>query len=349
MKTYLSLAIAMVLAGSAESFALSKKVTFKTIIGEMTIETVYKPGMEKWAENINSVLKDYIPKALEYLRGNPFLMKSFKIYGEDVTLFNGMNVGGANDGKDVHIEYTRSLYENPSLLIHEINHFLFPIPQGDEWCMEGLGSFLPVAMLQSGFLDPKKYSEKTFNLHWGLYLTLAENQKDLPVYPDFRVFTIKEIDPNFGLFYTKTYKIQYLLFKVLGQEKYRDFLCWLNQRKYSLENIEAIPEKLKELKDIDWKHLLSGWVYKGEYHDVNINNFGDFDHDGLIDIDEIYGTTDPNLADTDGDFIPDGSEISLGTDPLKADDLAFMKKTPLILTVRQANGSISIQRNLKIQ
>ena len=326
MKIYLPFIIALLMAVVSLSHALSKKVTFKTVIGELTIETFYKAGMEKWAENINSVLKDYIPKALEYVRGNPFLMKSMKIYGVDADLFQGTDIGGEFNGVDLHLGYPNTPIDNPSLLIHEINHFLFPIPQGDEWCMEGLGSFLPVAMLQSGFLDPKKYSEKIFNLHWGLYHPLAENQKDLPVYPDFRFSSPTQFTLDAPFFYTKTYKIQYLIFKTLGPEKYRDFLCWLNQRKYALVNLEAIPEKLKQLKDIDWKHVLSGWVYKGEYHDVNINSFGDFDHDGLIDIDEIFGKSDPRLADTDGDFIPDGSEINLGSDPLKADDPDFMKK-----------------------
>ncbi len=45
----------------------------------------------------------------------------------------------------------------------------------------------------------------------------------------------------------------------------------------------------------------------------------DSDGDGLADVDEIAGGTDPFDADTDGDGLSDGDEVMLGTDPLAPD------------------------------
>ncbi len=46
----------------------------------------------------------------------------------------------------------------------------------------------------------------------------------------------------------------------------------------------------------------------------------DPDGDGLDDVDEVAGGTDPLLPDSDGDSVPDGAEVLVyGTDPLAVD------------------------------
>jgi len=181
-------------------------------------------------------------------------------------------------------------------------------------------------MIQAGYLEPEKYPIEAIYRHWGLFQMIPEKVKDMPVVPDFRSFANKDLDAQFGFFYTKTFKIQYLLYKELGPENYREFLIWLNGRKYSDSGTDLIPAKLKEMKSIDWKEFLSGWVYAGKYHKISFGNFGDTDRDGLIDVDEMYGGSDYQNPDTDSDMIPDGAELRLGTDPLKADPLSTVKK-----------------------
>jgi len=53
--------------------------------------------------------------------------------------------------------------------------------------------------------------------------------------------------------------------------------------------------------------------------DLDVLGDGDFDGDGLNDVDELAFHTDPTRADTDGDGLDDGAERDAGSDPLESD------------------------------
>jgi len=56
------------------------------------------------------------------------------------------------------------------------------------------------------------------------------------------------------------------------------------------------------------------------FGDLDENETGDLEPDGLTNIQEFNRNTDPNDADSDNDGIDDGSEFNIhGTDPADAD------------------------------
>lgn len=69
------------------------------------------------------------------------------------------------------------------------------------------------------------------------------------------------------------------------------------------------------LADSDMDTLPDGWEY---YYQLNPLSAapGDFDYDGLLDVDEYARTTAPDNQDTDGDRVTDYAEIVAGTNPL---------------------------------
>jgi hypothetical protein len=74
--------------------------------------------------------------------------------------------------------------------------------------------------------------------------------------------------------------------------------------------------KINEDSDADFLH--DPWEIKYFGNKTQIAT-GDFDNDGLSNLDEFYEGTNPVLADTDNDGIPDGLEFDLGTDPQNPD------------------------------
>lgn len=54
---------------------------------------------------------------------------------------------------------------------------------------------------------------------------------------------------------------------------------------------------------------------------TNATASSDSDGDGLLDVDEFAGNTDPNAVDSDGDGMNDHDETIAGTDPLNSADL----------------------------
>ncbi len=72
------------------------------------------------------------------------------------------------------------------------------------------------------------------------------------------------------------------------------------------------------LTDDDDDGMPDFWEEK-YFGDLSQNGSGDFDQDGLADLDEFYQGTDPTLADSDADGIPDGWEVLHGLDPLTDD------------------------------
>lgn len=71
--------------------------------------------------------------------------------------------------------------------------------------------------------------------------------------------------------------------------------------------------------DFDQDGMPDKWEVK-YFGNTSRDGTGDYDHDGLNDLQEYRYGTSPTAADTDGDGMPDGWEKQYGLDPLVRDD-----------------------------
>ncbi len=280
----------------------------------------HERGRREWAAYIRSSTGEYLASAEEYLSMSFPAKRSFPIYGREKVFYKGFRVGGTNLGDKVELEYGISEVGKPGLLFHELGHFWFGMTNGywspseeTNWLVEGIVSFLPIAMADSGFLRLSEDEYREILAHWGLIGHQPEF--DQPVNRDFRYSTMGEFS---GFFYIKTFKVQYLIYRELGAEGYRRFLRKLLSVGSSKDNGEII-DLLFAVKPADWQELLAGWVFGGNYERVAYADFSDPDSDGLLSVDEKFLLTDPRDVDSDDDTIPDGRERDLGMNPLRAD------------------------------
>jgi len=211
------------------------------------------------------------------------------------------------------------------LLFHEIDHWWFG--HNPRFISEGVSSFLPIALTQAGLL--KLTQEEILEIHnwWGFYTSAVLKDKPLG---DEEIKNLKE-EESFSLFYQKTFKIQYIIFKELGSEGYLQFLKSLKdydstdehfvQTKEAALKTEDVFLLLNEVKKANWKKILSGWLDTRNYLGVTLGEWQDADNDGLLSIEERYIGTDPKLADSDKDGLNDGAEIAMGTNPLEVNSL----------------------------
>jgi len=72
------------------------------------------------------------------------------------------------------------------------------------------------------------------------------------------------------------------------------------------------------LSDADQDGMPDNWE-RDHFGDLSRNGAGDFDGDGLTDLQEYLNATNPTLQDTDGDSMPDGWEVTYGLNPLVDD------------------------------
>ena len=254
----------------------------------------HERGRRDWADYVRSSTRNYLVAAERYLSVSYPAKPSFPIYGRAEVHYNGFRVGGTNLGDKVELEYGISEIGKPGLLFHELGHFWYGFTSGYwspseemNWLVEGIVSFLPIAMADAGFLRLSEGEYSEILAHWGFVGHRAVS--DRPVNQDFRYDVKGEFS---GFFYIKTFKVQYLIYRELGPEGYRRFLKELLAIGSSRDNSEII-DLLSEVKPGDWKGLLSGWVLAGDYRRVAYGDFNDPDCDGLLSVDEIFLSTDP--------------------------------------------------------
>ena len=265
-----------------------------------------------WAAYTLARSAEYLPVIEEYLASPMDDMRPLTVVGEVEVRRDGRWYGGYADVEagEVALQFDLTPIHDPSLLYHELGHFWFSGRVTDQaWLIEGVISFLPVAMAATGDEVTDSWAARP---HFGFRNTLVD--EDLPTGSDFR----ERGTNSFLFFYRKAFKIQYLILSELGPEGYRDFVRQIVSGD-RVTGADAVLEILASLKDIDWRELLDGWVFPGPYRRFAPDQFEDRDHDGLLDVEEHYAGTDPRVADTDQDGLPDGAELGIGRDPLDAD------------------------------
>lgn len=287
-----------------------------------TIRVLYKPEGKKsqFAKLVLETSGAYIPKLAEYLQAAP-IAKVLTI--RDLT----DKTSARNEGSTVYLPFAFPDPELPipaPLLYHEIGHWWFG--QEPRWISEGVSSFLPIAMEKTGFHSIGELECNKINSWWGFRNQLSK--EDFPL-GDLSQQSVKGNGQDFSIYYEKTFKIQYLIYLELGGEKYRKFLISLMDpknlswhdyfiapsKKVFEEKTKGVLSLLRDQKEIDWDHFLSGWIVRKGYTSQTKLLLKDSDGDSIVDFEEIVNKTNISNWDTDGDGMGDYAEHILGTNP----------------------------------
>ncbi|NMC62418.1 MAG: M1 family metallopeptidase, partial [SAR324 cluster bacterium] len=290
------------------SYAAEISVDTYNHSGPFSIRVIFKDGKYDWAQNILTEAPRYIRMVERYL-GIPFA------FGNHLTIEGCDNCTSRAEiaQRKIYLDQSWDPLNNPALLFHEINHFWFYYyvnPSNEEWLIEGISSFLPVVMRNLHFLPDEHKYNKAIDQWWGLESLLPNNTKDLPLYP-FR-------ESKRQIVYLKSYRVQFIIHCILGEKRYRSFL----KKIVSIKRRQPIVvlQLLNSYKKANWRRILSGWVFRGSYRLVALNDFiSDEDFDGLSKAKEICFKSSPVSYDTDQDFLPDGAELELGRNPRRLD------------------------------
>lgn len=92
------------------------------------------------------------------------------------------------------------------------------------------------------------------------------------------------------------------------------------------------------LTDSDFDGLPDGWEL-GHFGSLDATASGDFDFDGLSNMQEYQIGTIASSADSDGDGIPDADEIANGTDPLVVNGGTLTGGYSLVLRITRSGGT----------
>ncbi|TGL66099.1 hypothetical protein [Leptospira kmetyi] len=244
--------------------------------GELVLEIRNSSQDKEWNEFAYRKTADLF-RALESYSGISFHEASASVFEgqrasekykvllvvQDQILLNGTRVGGYNNlsgdlgpARGIFMEPDLSPAGYPALLFHELGHFYFSdIP----WLSEGLVSFLPLVLYKEKKIQLTKEELVSIAEEWSTEEGL-QGGKDFPLDPDFR----EKFPSATPTFYNKALKIQYILYKELGPNGYRDFV-----KKLVFENSPKTTSQviltLKSIRDKNWSSLLRGWVTPGPY------------------------------------------------------------------------------------
>ncbi|MBN1410667.1 MAG: hypothetical protein JW969_07465 [Spirochaetales bacterium] len=296
-------------------FSITEDKSFNVEDQQINFTLHYDKGQEEWAAYATAAMEKIIHSYIHYLSTSfpqpgkyDFFGKNEVYLNQKDSAMNGVRIGGFNLWDRIEVEYGISPIGNPGLIFHETGHFWF----GSDlhWMDEGLVSFLPVAMMEAGFLELDEKEANEVKRHWGFWFN--DNKKDKPLSKDFR----GQDEGDRQLYYSKTFKLQYIIYKELGPEKYREWVSayYLIKKK---KTDKLIIDLLNKYKKMNWKKFLSGWVFPGKYGSISMDSFTDQDTDGLLSVEEYYLKTSPDRSDTDNDLLPDNFEIQHGLNPVK--------------------------------
>ncbi len=304
---------------------LEKTASYEALGEIRTMRVEYAAGKEAWADYVLAKSREFLVATTLYL-GKPVPKTStLLIRGRDQVLFelpgfpwSGQPIGGSNYGDRIEITYSLSEPGKPALLYHELGHYWFGSSNNDSsvnWLYEGIVSYLPLALKAANLLSIDETTMYWIEAHWQ-----DSGDKDAPLELDIRS---DPKDASFALFYAKSYRVQKLLYYYLGAAGYKQFLESLSPNK-GTTNTEIIG-LFGAIKKLDWKALLSGWVFGQTYGAISKDALSDIDADGLTGLEERAAETDPLRADTDNDGLSDGVELELSLDPLAPIDPALRK------------------------
>lgn len=232
------------------------------------IIVAYHEGYKPWADYMLARALTYPPAVEKFLEW-PFPCDVYTIHGEkEVYDGVGHRMGGLNKGSYIELEYGSNPVDKLPLLFHEIGHSWFAFLGVDEeleWLTEGIVSFLPIALIDGGFLTGRKGDRAIF---WNGYIRdLLPG--DPPLEKDLRK---KGVPAEINYFYGKAFKIQKLLYKELGNKKYLALVKEVFNAS-RIEGLEGFYELLSRQQEADWKSLLQGWVTPGPYKKYKVTDF----------------------------------------------------------------------------
>ncbi len=305
-------------AGAAE---IGESVNVAGSYRKLTVIT--HKGREAWARYVAQSAKRFLEAAGAYLDTPPNLSGEIFLVGQEKVTLEGKWVGSYVRGNRVYLEYGLIRPGYPWVVFHGLGHLWFGyqgyLSDKDEvaWFIEGAVSYLAIAMNDIPAGEPGALfleDQERGSILEGTLAGFRSPAADLPMHTDFR----NQGGRQLSLFwYNKSFKLQYLLYRELGAKNYRKLLRTF-YKKSRPPQAPPLLELMHQVKPIDWKAFLNGWVFPGAYGPVAYRDFQDTDGDGLIGVEEYYAKTDPAKPDSDGDGIPDGAEVTLGLDPLKA-------------------------------
>lgn len=317
---------ALILKSPQGKSLLTEEIIKVNLKGEKhNIRFVYLNNKKESSLQAIEKAKYYLPLMAEYMGTAP-------LFGPVNIIFFDAKKGSRQISRHiddtVYIKYDNLKYYNQALAIHEYTHlwsnYSMPV-----WLYEGIASMLPIAIAESDMKNADKFNPSDLANYW--YLHTNSEKSDKALQRDFRFD-----GGTLTLFYTKSLKFVYLLYKELGAEGFKKFV-----RKVILESNneeesyfaydpddpagyetkkledEDIVQYLSEIKKKDWNGFFSGWIRPGKYNYFTLKDFSDVDKDGISGVDEHYIGTDPLKKDSDNDGISDGEEIKNGSDPLR--------------------------------
>ncbi|NMC62208.1 MAG: hypothetical protein GYA55_03485 [SAR324 cluster bacterium] len=277
--------------------------------GPLKVTIEYDTEYSSWADYAIEQVKFYLPRVEQYLgiRFPPY---------RHIHIYHCSDCLSWNQDDWIRINYKESIVGSPGLLIHELNHFWFrydTAPKCQNWLIEGIVSYLPIAMREKGTLPDTTEYRDIINRYWGFNWVPTEDRKITALCPF-------DESKRSGV-YLMSYRLQFLIHKILGPTKYQRFLR--NYHRTHPHDNKAVIKLLRRFEKRNWRLFLRGWVFKGSYKYISFSDFtSDDDKDGLSNGEEYAYKTSRSNPDSDGDAIPDGAEILHELNPLKFNENA---------------------------
>jgi hypothetical protein len=322
---------------------ISKKI--KIFDEDCFVDIYFFKEDESLAKLILEKSSIYLIKVSDYLQVKP-LKKRFVIKQNKI-------VSNISENKGYYILY--SFLENDFKLYYLINKWWFS--QEPFWLSEGINSFLPLAMNESGFLNLTEKDIREFYVFNNFFI----QSKDLNIYPIFDNSEKRE----------KYFKAQFIIFFILGKNFYRDFLInligsptnvtenWVLKDREINANTKSILNYLRNYVDLDWSSYLTGWAFSGKYINILPADFVE-SKNSLIDISRNYNSINMYKKSPESNLEEFKNSKQLFEENEKKDNLpkvednsivmdGFLDEWRFVPSVKVKNNTLEIQEFLKVK
>jgi hypothetical protein len=199
-----------------------------------------------------------------------------RIHGRETVMVGDIHIGAYNNSagrlpgeRAITMEYRLAPPGDPALVLHELTHFFFlggppalepgakPDENASSWFIEGICSMTPLAVADAGLMTLPKGEDHAIREHWGQWGVAAAG-RDVPIQHDTRR------DGDVPLFYGKSYRVELILQRELGEAGYRALLQRAASQRTATSD-EVLSLLAAQKPDVDWRALLGGWVFPGKY------------------------------------------------------------------------------------